>query len=123
MGVRQANWPAAAAVFVVYTLNAVVVGLSVFSPAGIVRIAFAFVLLSNVRAAFLASEWKPSAEDVDRPTRFSETLADKYIDQMPAKLWPKMQIPFLVLAITMLLLSLAGAALIVATRFGLVPHH
>lgn len=122
MGVRQGNWPAAAMVFVVYAINTAILGIALFSPTGFIHLAFALVLLSNVRAAFLASEWKPETDDADRPTRFSETLADKYIDQMPAKLWPKLQIPFIVLAIVMLLLSLLGAGAILVMRLGLLKH-
>jgi hypothetical protein len=122
MGVRQANWLAAAAVFLVYAINLAILGAHILAPAGLIQLAFALVLLSNVRAAFLASEWRPAEGDTDRPTRFNETLADKYIDQMPVKLWPVLQIPFLVLAVVMLLFSLVGAALIVAQRLGVLPH-
>lgn len=121
IGVRQGSWPAAAAVFSVYLLNMFISGI------GVISVIFAAVLLSNVRAAFLASEWKPvelntGPGEADLPTRFNETLADKYIDQMPAKLWPKLQIVFLVLAIVMVLLSLVGAGVIAAQRLGLLPH-
>jgi hypothetical protein len=122
MGVRQANWPAAVAVFLVYAINLSILGLRIFSPTGLLQLVFGLVLLSNVRAAVLASEWKPVEGDTDRPARFSETLADKYVDKMPAKLWPKLQIPFLILPIVMLLFSLLGAAFIAVQRLGLMPH-
>jgi hypothetical protein len=120
MGVRQANWPAAALVFVVYFAN-LWFGVSLFSPINLIRFACAFVLLSNVRGAFLASEWKPvDGEDV--PTRFNDSLADRYIDQMPAKLWPKLQMPFIVLAIVMLLFTAASWGLVIAKSFHLLPR-
>jgi hypothetical protein len=122
MGVRQANWPAAAMVFLVYAMNTAVLGFGLLTPTGIIHVACALVLLSNVRAAFLASEWKPAAEETDRPTRFGESLADMYIDQMPEKLWAKLQIPFIVLAIAMLLLSLLAVGVTVAQRMGLMQH-
>jgi len=122
MGVRQANWLAAAAVFLVYAVNLSILGLRILTPTGLFQLALSLVLLSNVRAAFLASEWKPIEGDTDFPTRFSETLADKYVDQMPAKLWPKLQIPFLILAIVVLLFSLLGVAFIAVQRLGLFPH-
>jgi len=115
MGIRQGNWPAAAIVFVVYLLNSLA-HLNVFS------VIFSIVLLTNLRATFLASEWKPVGEDEDRPTRFNETLADKYVDQMPQLLWNKLQIPFIILGATMLLFSVAGLGIIVAGRLGLLPH-
>ena len=94
MGVRQVNWPAAALIFVVYSLDLVVI----------------------------ASEWRPAGEGEDRPTRFNETLADKYVDQLPARCWPILQIPFIVMGITMLLFTLAALGFIFANRFGLLPH-
>lgn len=121
MGVRQANWPAAALVFVTYFLN-LWFDASIFSPASLLRFACAFVLLSNVRGAFLASEWKPASPEEDRPTRFNESLADKYIDQMPAALWPRLQIPFIVLGIAMLLFSLLALGMVIAKTLHLLPY-
>jgi hypothetical protein len=85
MGVRQGNWPAAAMVLATYALGIVVQAARLQFP-NIFRIAIVLVLLSNLRATFLASEWRPAAEGEDRPIRFNETLADKFVDQMPAKL-------------------------------------
>jgi hypothetical protein len=89
---------------------------------GILAIAAACILLSNVRAAFLASEWRPAAEDEDRPTRFNETLGDKLADQLPAKAWPVLQIPFFGLASLLLLLSLAALGIALLQRFGVYPQ-
>ena len=121
MGVREASWPAAALVFSIYFVNLL------FSMAnrqlpGILAIAVACILLSNVRAAFLASEWRPAAEDEDRPTRFNETLGDKLADQLPAKAWPVLQIPFFGLASLLLLLSLAALGIALLQRFGVYPQ-
>jgi hypothetical protein len=121
MGVRQGNWPAAAMVFAVYVLG-FMVHLARLEFPSIFRIAIVLVLLSNLRATFLASEWRPAAEDEDRPTRFNETLADKFVDQMPAKFWSPLQIPFIILGVTMLLLTLVLLGAAFAGRFGLLPH-
>lgn len=115
MGIREANWPAAAMLLAVELCNALLRP-TVFS------IAFALILLSNLRATFLASEWRPAAEGEDRPTRFNESFADKYVDQLPRILWPKLQIPFFVLSVAMLLISLLGVAYTVAGALGLIPH-
>src|ERR1035438_8511767 len=107
LGVREGSWPAAALVFGVFftgLLNTMANG----QFPGILTILAAGILLSNVRAAFLASEWRPAAEDEDRPTRFNETFGDKLADQLPARAWPVLQIPFFGLAALLLLLSLAG---------------
>jgi hypothetical protein len=115
MGIRECNWPAAAIVLAVHLCN-ILLAPNVFS------ILFGVVLLSNLRATFLAAEWKPAEEGEDRPTRFNDSLADKYIDQWPRLLWPRLQIPFLILGVSMLLLSLFGIAFTLANRFGLIPH-
>jgi hypothetical protein len=115
MGIREGNWPAAAIVFAVHLCNVLL------SP-NVLNVAFAIVLLSNLRATFLASEWKPAAEGEDQPTRFNETLADKYVDRMPRLLWPKVHIPFLIVGASMLLLSLLGVAFVLARDLGFLPH-
>lgn len=121
VGVREANWPAAALVFSIFfagLLGALAMG----RLPGVLTLIFAGVLLTNVRAAFLASEWKPADENEDKPTRFNETLADKLSDQLPAKLWPLIQIPFFVLAAVLLFLELLGAAVLALQRFGVLSR-
>jgi hypothetical protein len=120
MGVRQGNWPAAALVFAIYFAGLLFTMASGQFP-GFLAIIAAALLLSNVRSAFLASEWRPASEEEDRPTRFSDTLGDKLADQLPAKAWPVLQIPFFVLAALVLLLSLAGLGFALLQRFGLIP--
>ena len=92
MGVRESSFPAAATVFGFYALNQVGGG----QRPGIIAIILGAVLLSNVRATFLASRWRPAAEDEDRPSRFNETLRDKLVDQLPPRVWPVLRIPFFV---------------------------
>ena len=121
MGVRERSWPAAAMVFVLFFVGLLYTMASGRFP-GILAIVAAGILLSNVRAAFLASEWRPAGEDEDKPTRFNETLGDKLVDQLPAKAWPMLQIPFFALAALLLLLSLAGLGSVALQRFGIVPH-
>ena len=119
MGVREANWPAAAMVFSVY-FTGMLGSLASGRLPGVLTVIVAAVLLSNVRAAFLASEWRPAAEGEDRPTRFNETLSDKIADQLPAKLWPVVQVPFFALATVLLVLELAGSGIILAQRMGVL---
>ena len=121
MGVREANWPAAAMVFSVFFAS-ILGTLAMGRLPGILTVIIAGVLLSNVRAAFLASEWKPVDENVDRPIRFSETFADKLSDQLPARLWPVIQIPFFTLASILLLLELLGAGVLMLERFGMIHN-
>jgi hypothetical protein len=120
MGVREASWPAAALVFALYSMN-LLYGMAMGHFPGVITIIATGILLANVRAAFIASTWKPPAEGEDRPTRFSETLGDKFADQIPAKLWPALQIPFFGLASLLLLLSIAGSVLLILQRMGIFP--
>jgi hypothetical protein len=124
MGVREASWPAAAMVFSL-ALTGLLYIMAMGKFPGILSIFAAGVLLSNVRAAFLASEWKPAGEGEDKPTRFNETLVDKFVDQMPAKLWPRMQHYFFAVGAAVLALELIGVGAVVWHRLsGLVvaPH-
>jgi hypothetical protein len=121
MGVRESSWPAAAMVFSIFFTNLLCTMANRQFP-GFLTIIAAGILLSNVRAAFLASEWRPVSEDDDRPMRFSESLGDKLADQLPAKAWPMLQIPFFVLASILLLLNLAGLGIVLLQRFGFISH-
>ena len=124
MGVREASWPAAAIVFGIFFTGLLYSALMGHIP-GIVDVVITCVLLSNVRAAFLASEWKPAGEGEDRPTRFNETIVDKFVDQMPAKLWPRIQPVFFAVGAALFALELLGVGAVVWHRLsGLVvaPH-
>jgi K+-sensing histidine kinase KdpD len=107
MGVRQASWPAAAIVFSLF-FTGLLYMMALGRLPGILSILAAGILLSNLRAAFLASEWRPAGEGEDRPTRFSETIVDKIVDQLPAKLWPHLQPYFFAVAAALLALELIG---------------
>lgn len=119
MGVREASWPAAAIVFTLF-IAGIADTMARGTPPGLIAIAAAAILLSNVRAAFLASEWRPAGPDEDRPTRFSETFTDKLVDQMPAKLWPVLKVPFFILSALYLLLVFAGFAMQILHRSGTI---
>jgi hypothetical protein len=117
MGVREASWPAAAFVFSIFFINQLG-DLAQGHLPGALSIIGAAILLSNLRATFLASEWRPAAEGEDRPTRFNESFRDKLADQFPAKAWPLLQIPFFGLASILMLLTLLGLGVLLMRRFG-----
>ena len=122
MGVRERSWPAAAMIFfvsVLEALTAIGTGL-LLSPIGALRILLAGLLFSNLRATFIASEWKVPAEGEDRPERFSETFRDKLFDVWPPKAWPILQIPFYALAALWCLGNLFILLGILLLRLGLV---
>jgi hypothetical protein len=121
LGVREGSWPAAAMVFSLYFLGLLAVLAGGRIP-GIVSVIAAGVLLTNLRAAFLASEWKPAGPDEDRPTRFNETMTDFLVDQLPAKAWPKLQIPFFAVGAAFMALTLIGLGVVLWQRFGFLAH-
>jgi hypothetical protein len=121
MGVREKNWPAAALLFSLFSIN-ILYSVASFQFPGFLTIVADCMLLSNLRAAFLASEWRPAAEDEDKPMRFNDTIGEKLSDRMPARAWPVLRIPFFSLASLLLLLSIAGLGFLLLQSFGLVPH-
>ncbi len=125
MGVREKCWPAAALIFACYLVDTLYTMLSglFFTPGGVLRILFLGLLLTNLRATFIASEWRPAAEGEDIPLRFSDSLRDKLVDDWPPKLWPRLQIPFYVLAVLWLILSLLGLIGVMMIRLGILPLH
>jgi ABC-type uncharacterized transport system fused permease/ATPase subunit len=111
MGVREHSFAAALAVFATYTLNQVAAGrLSILS------VIIAAVLLSNVRATYLASKWKPAVEDEDAPMRFNESFRDKLVDQLPSTLWPVLKIPFFIAAVVVVFVLIAGSFIGITKR-------
>jgi hypothetical protein len=116
MGVRESSWPAAAMIFTLYVVDQLASG----RPPSVIPIIIGGVLLSNLRATFLASRWKPAAEGEDRPTRFNETFRDKVVDQLPPKLWPILRIPFFI-ASSLLLIFLLYASAVALNRGPAAP--
>lgn len=121
MGVREGSWLAAAMVFTLYVFE-LLIALAQGHLPGILSIVAAGILLSNLRAAFLASNWKPAGADEDRPTRFNETKMDFLVDQLPAKAWPKLETSFFALGGAFLLLMLLVLGIILWHRFGVLAH-
>lgn len=121
LGVRQGSWPAAAIILLIFVLGTLI-RVAYHELPNVFRILASFVPLSNLRATFLASLRKPVAEGEDRPTRFKEAWSDKVIDQMPARLWPVLETPFIVLSVCMLLLVLVMLAAAIASLMGLRRH-
>ena len=101
VGVRERSRYAAAVVFLMYLLD------TVLSP-GIVRVLFAALLLSNLRATWIASRWTPGSEESILPPRFNETWTDKFADTLPAWLWPKTRILYYIFSAGFLLLVLVA---------------
>jgi hypothetical protein len=115
VGVREHNPFAAAIVLVYYVIDflASVFFLLVNSPGiGVVRVIVIALLLSNLRATWIAGNWKPDSEEAALPPRFGETLFDKFADQWPAFIWPKIKVLYYIFSFGFLALTVAGMIVI-----------
>ena len=117
-GVRQRDPLAAGMVFLFYAVDTVsTVFFMVFaSPWGMIvfRIFVTALLLSNIRATWIASKWKADSEVGALPPRFNETWSDKFADQLPAILWPKARIAYYIFGACVLTLVSIGLASLLA---------
>ncbi len=103
VGVREHNPFAAAITLVYYVVD------SLGSPSvGVVRIIITAVLLSNLRATWIADHWKPDSEEAALPPRLAETFSDKFSDKWPAFIWPKVKIFYYIFSLGFLALIVAG---------------
>jgi hypothetical protein len=110
VGVRERSQYAAAVIFLMYVLDTITSGPS------IVRVLFAALLLSNLRATWIASHWSPNSDEAILPPRFSETWGDKFADQLPMWLWPKLRIIYYVFSACFLLLVAVGLLMLIRHR-------
>lgn len=108
-GVREYSRYAGAAVFVLYAVN------TALSP-GILSILICGLLLSNLRATWIAAQWKPGSADAEMPMRFGDTWGEKFADKLPQWLWPKVRIPFYLLSGLVFLLEISGVLLMLFRR-------
>jgi hypothetical protein len=86
VGVRERSRYAAIVVFALYALDTLAAGL------GVVRVIFLALLLSNVRATWIASHWVKDSEEAVLPPRLNETIGDKLADALPLWLWLRIRI-------------------------------
>lgn len=120
VGVREHNPFAAAIMLAYYVVDflASAFFLLTTSPGiGVVRIIVIALLLSNLRATWIASGWKPDSEEATLPPRFGDTFFDKLADKWPAFIWPKIKWAYYVYSFSLLVLMVAGV-LIVSLRHG-----
>ena len=110
VGVREHNPFAAAVVLVYYIVDFLASFLFLLnSPAiGVVRAIIIALLLSNLRATWIAGGWKPDSEEAALPPRFRETFSDKLADQWPAFIWPKVKVLYYIFSFGYLALTVAG---------------
>lgn len=110
VGVREHNPFAAAIMVVYYLLDTLMTGI------GIVRIIIGALLLSNLRAAWIADHWKPESEEAALPPRFADTFADKFADRWPAIIWPKIKWLYYVYSFGFLAMTVSGIIILMIRR-------
>lgn len=103
VGVREQSRYAGLAVFAMFAMDTVV------SPS-VLKVLACAVLLSVLRATFIAASWKSQAGEGDMPIRFNETWGDKFADTLPARIWPKAQIAHYFFSAALLALITLGLA-------------
>ena len=108
-GVREHSPYAAVLVFVMFAFG------TATSPS-IVEVFFVALLLSNLRATWIASRWKPDSTEATMPVRLAETWGDKFVDKLPQWLWPKVRIPYYVLSVCLFLMAASGTAVMILRR-------
>jgi len=120
VGVRQHSVYSAIVIFIMYLANTL-------SSPGILNVILTAVLLSTLRATFIASFWEPGTAETEMPARLNETWGDKFSDQWPKWLWPKVRIGYYIYSVLFLLVVLLGLAILTLHRFGVAiplpgPH-
>ncbi len=110
VGVREHN-PFAAGIMLAYYLVdflSSIVFVFVNTPGiDVVKIIVMALLLSNLRATWIASGWKSDSEEAALPTRMGDTFADKFSDKWPAFIWPKVKILYYIFSFVLLVLIVA----------------
>ena len=119
VGVREHNPFAAAIILVYYVFDFLASLLLLFATSpgiGVLRIIIIALLLSNLRATWIAAGWKPDSEEAALPPRLGETLFDKLADKWPAFIWPKVKAVYYVYSFGFLALTVAGLILMFLRR-------
>jgi hypothetical protein len=107
VGVRERSRYAAAAVVFVYVSDMLASGPSV------IRVFFGALLLSNLRATWIASSWKPDSAEAVLPPRLNQTWSDKFADQFPSWLWPKVRVAYYIFSVCVLVLFAIGITVMI----------
>ncbi len=110
VGVRQRNRYAAVVVFALYLADTLVAGV------GVLRVLLSALLLSNVRATWIAAAWKPGSEEAALPPRLNDTWGDKFADKLPEWLWPKVRVAYYVFSGCFLMFTTAALAIVALRR-------
>jgi hypothetical protein len=98
IGVRERSRVAAVSAFSAYLMGVLIAQRYSGNGLSVVRIIFLALLLANVRGSWLAAQWSEASGGAELPPRLSESLADRFVDQLPRYVWPTARFVFYVLA-------------------------
>ena len=109
-GVREHSRFAATIIFVYYVVDTLASFKSFLgSPGSIVlRMIIAALLLSNLRATWIAARWRSGSDEAALPLRLDDTWADKLANKWPTWVWPKIRMVYYVFSIGFLVLVSFG---------------
>ena len=110
VGVREHDLFAAISIASIYVVN-IVATMLVGRPPGAISIFAALLLLGNIRGCRIAAKWS-RLDPESIPIRMNETWQDKLVDQMPARVWPKVKYAYYVVATAFFLLFVAGTVIL-----------
>jgi hypothetical protein len=111
VGVREHNPFAAGVMLFYYVADFLATILFTFlnSPGiGVIRIIIIALLLSNLRATWIAGGWKADSEEAALPPRFGDSFFDKFADKWPAFIWPKVKVVYYSFSVGFLAVAVAG---------------
>jgi len=106
VGVREHSRYAAVVVLLLYVAD------SFFAVPGPARVIMGGVLLSNLRATWIAASWKPESNEAIPAPRFGDTWSEQFVDKFPTWIWPKVRIPYYVLSTVFLAMTALGLVMV-----------
>jgi hypothetical protein len=118
VGVREHSLLAATVVFVYYVIDMLAsYKLLLASPGTIVlRAIITALLLSNLRASWIAAHWQSGSDEAAMPLRLDDTFTDKFANKWPIWLWPKIRVVYYIFSVSWLLLIGIGLAVLALRR-------
>lgn len=114
VGVREHSRFAATVIFVYYVVDTLASFKFILASPGsiVLRVIIAALLLSNLRATWIAAAWRSGSDEAVLPLRLDDTWADKLANKWPTWVWPKIRVVYYVFSIGFLLLVSFSLAVI-----------
>ncbi len=98
LGVRGRSRVAAIAAFSANLLTALVAAIHTGVGFEVVTIIFIELLFANIRGNWVSARWEKDGQVDIASMRLNQTMGDKFADQLPTFVWPKVRFVFYVLA-------------------------